>query len=60
VGPDTEGPIAGAGILRISMGGFARQLLSFRTVNGSSARARTAAMLGFFSFFTRELLDSYT
>jgi len=59
-GDDTDAPVAGAGILRISMGGFARQLLSFRTVNGSSARARTGAMLGFLSFFTRELLDSYT
>ena len=59
-GSDTEGAVAGAGILRISVGGFARQLLSFRTVNGSSARARTGAMFGFLSFFTRELLDSYT
>ena len=59
-GGDAEGPVAGAGILRIGIGGFARQLLSFRTVNGSSTRARTGAMLGFLSFFTRELLDSYT
>ena len=58
-GADTTGAVRGAGILRINPAGFARQLVSFRTVNGSSAGARAHAMVGFLSFFSRELLDSY-
>jgi hypothetical protein len=58
-GPEASGRVCGAGILRITAAGFARQLLSFRPVNGTGASARAGAMARFFTFFTRELLDSY-
>jgi hypothetical protein len=58
-GPEGAGPVCGAGILRITVAGFARQLLSFRPVNGSGVPPRARAMARFFTFFTRELLDSY-
>ena len=58
-GTDPAGRVVGAGVLRISPLGFARQLLSFRTVNGSAPGAKARALGGFFRFFAGELLDSY-
>jgi hypothetical protein len=58
-GIDATGPVIGAGILRISSIGFAKQLLSFRTVNGRTLGAKAQALGGFLAFFAGELVDSY-
>jgi hypothetical protein len=58
-GTDPEGRVLGAGVLRISLLGFARQLLSFRAVNGDARGAKVRALAGFCRFFAGELLDSY-
>ena len=58
-GGDDTAPVCGAGILRISVIGFARQLCSFRTVNGVAVGAKGRALARFFSFFSRELIESY-
>jgi hypothetical protein len=38
---------------------LAKQLLSFRAVNGATVGAQSRAFAAFFGFFTHELLDSY-
>jgi hypothetical protein len=58
-GTDEQAPVCGAGTLRLTPGGFARQLLSFRPVDGTSASARVRAVSAFLLFFARELVDSY-
>jgi cholesterol oxidase len=58
-GADQEGPIVGAGILRISLPGFVRQLASMRTTNARSATDKMEAYLTFGNFFMGQLWDSY-
>jgi cholesterol oxidase len=58
-GTDTSAPIVAAGILRLRALDFARQLFSFRTVKSPTFAAKAAALATFFTFFARELLDTY-
>jgi len=58
-GEDTTGAVVGAGILRLDAPSLAMQLLSFRTLNGSTIGAKARALTGFFVFFAGELLDTY-
>jgi len=58
-GADESGPVVGAGILRLTPASFARQLISFRSVNGGTTGTQVGALVAFFNFFARELLDSY-
>jgi hypothetical protein len=58
-GADDTGPVCAAGTLHITLPGFARQLLSFRTLHGGTLRTRARALGGFFGFFARELRQSY-
>jgi hypothetical protein len=58
-GPDDLAPVCGAGILRIGIPGFVRQLASFRTVDAPGPRATVRALSGFLAFFARELAESY-
>jgi cholesterol oxidase len=58
-GPDAAGTPVGAGVLRLTPSSFARQLLSFRTLDALTVVDRTRALGGFFGFFAGELIDSY-
>jgi cholesterol oxidase len=58
-GTEASGPACGGGTLRITAGGFARQLLSFRVLSGATASAKVRALSAFFLFFSRELVDTY-
>jgi hypothetical protein len=58
-GSNDSGPVVGAGILHLTPLEFARQLVSFRTVNAKSVSAKTRALAGFGAFFARELIDTY-
>jgi hypothetical protein len=58
-GNEPAGPVIGAGVLRLSPAQFAGQLLSFRAVNGRAIGSKTRALAGFFTFFARELIDTY-
>ncbi len=58
-GPDAAGTPVGAGVLRLTPSSFARQLLSFRTLDAPTVVDRTRALGGFFRFFAGELIDSY-
>jgi hypothetical protein len=58
-GEDDTAAVCGAGILRISGSGFARQLLSFRTLRARTPAAKARALAVFFGFFARELAESY-
>lgn len=58
-GEDASGEVVGAGILRLTASAFARQLLSFSTLNGGGMSQRAEAFSRFFVFFAGELLDTY-
>jgi hypothetical protein len=58
-GADAAGTPVGAGVLRLTPSSFARQLLSFRTLDAPTVVDRTRALGGFFRFFAGELIDSY-
>lgn len=58
-GDDPSGAVVGAGILRLTASAFARQLLSFSTLNGGGLSQRAKAFSRFFVFFAGELLDTY-
>jgi hypothetical protein len=58
-GPDSQGPIVGAGVLRLTMWNFLKQLATFRAVNAVSAVATAGLLSRFGLFFAKELLDSY-
>lgn len=58
-GQDERSPVVGAGVLHLTFAQFARQLLSFRTVNANSFSEKVRALTGFGNFFGRELIDSY-
>lgn len=58
-GADHRAPIIGSGILRITLPGFMRQLISMRPTNCSNSREKLEAYLTFGNFFFGELWDSY-
>jgi hypothetical protein len=58
-GPDAGGAVAGAGILRITAVGFAKQLTSFRTLGATSFGDHLRARWTFIRFFAGELWDTY-
>ena len=58
-GGDTTGPVTAAGVLHLTPLAFARQLASFRTPGAARVGGSVRALAGFFSFFSRELLDTY-
>lgn len=58
-GTDEHCPVIGAGVLHLTLVQFARQLISFRTMNGESLPEKVKALAGFGTFFARELIDSY-
>lgn len=58
-GPDSRGPIVGAGVLRITMWNFLKQLSTFRALDAPSTIAAAGALSRFGLFFAKELLDSY-
>jgi len=58
-GPDATGTPVGAGVLRLTPASFARQLVSFRTLEARTLADGARALGGFFTFFAGELIDSY-
>ena len=58
-GADATAPIAAAGVLHISPGAFAQQLVSFRPIDAGSIGEGVAAFSRFFMFFSGQLLGRY-
>jgi hypothetical protein len=58
-GTDAEAPVIAAGVLRLGALDFAKQLLSFRTIDAPTISDKARALATFFTFFSREVLDTY-
>ena len=57
-GRDADGAIVGAGVLKLTAGEFAKQLISFRAP-GASVASGAGTMLRFGTFFAGQLLRAY-
>jgi len=58
-GAGTDGPVVGAGVLRIDLAGLARMVATMRATNASGAAEATTALARFGRFFLGELWDTY-
>jgi hypothetical protein len=58
-GDDPQAPVIAAGVLRLGVLAFGRQLLSFRPVNAPALTHRARSFAGFLGFFSAQLLDTY-
>jgi hypothetical protein len=58
-GKDRSAPVIGAGILRITLPGFLKQLSTMRVTNTQSRPEKIGAYLTFANFFAGQLWDTY-
>lgn len=58
-GNNRSAPIIGAGVLRITMPGFLKQLSTMRVTNTQSRSEKLGAYLTFANFFAGQLWDTY-
>jgi predicted acylesterase/phospholipase RssA len=58
-GTDATGPVAGAGVLRLNMGDFAKLMSTIRPVGAKTVAEGTKAVLTFGRFFAGQLFDTY-
>lgn len=58
-GSDTGGAVVGAGVLRLTLWEFVKQLSTFRVTHAPSGAVKAGALIRFVRFFAAELLDSY-
>ncbi len=58
-GPNAQGPVVGAGILRLGVAALIQMLGTVQVVNAGTPAQRTEALMRFGRFFLGELWDTY-